>query len=549
MDTKFVINYLGTSNTFVKKVKLLDLINPNNKEYICAKVNNRLRSLNYDVYYNATVEFLTVKDIEAMRVYEATLRYIVAKAIYNINPKLHVKFSNNVSRSTFGLFLNLDHPLDNDFVKRIKKEVDDIVNKDYKINQKIYTNEQALEIYKQYGLEDKIELLKYRPEKTVHLYECDGYMNYMYSHMAPSTGYIKNYKIRLYAPGFIIQYPRSDFNGEIPPFEDSPKFGRTLKLSSTWAKNCKVDSIAKINQYIEERGELDFINMCESFHNNMLAELGEQIKKNLDEIRLICIAGPSSSGKTTFSNRLRCELLSKGIFPIKISIDDYYIEKKYLPTLEDGSYDLETIDALDVELFNENISDLIQGKEVRLPHYNFQTGKREEGKLLKVDFNSPIIIEGIHALNEKLTSLVPKHQKFKIYIAPQAQINLDNHNPISLTDLRLLRRIVRDKKFRNSSAEETLSMWQSVRRGEFKWIYNGQEDADFVFNSFLPYELPVMKEYALPVLKEIDQYSPYFISANALIKFLKYFVNMEEKDVPCNSLMREFIGGSCFQDV
>ncbi len=549
MDTKFVINYLGTSNTFVKKVKLLDLIDPNNKEYICAKVNNRLRSLNYDVYYNATVEFLTVKDTEAMRVYEATLRYIVAKAIYNINPKLHVKFSNNVSRSTFGLFLNLDHPLDNDFVKRIKKEVDDIVNKDYKINQKIYTNDQALEIYKQYGLEDKIELLKYRPEKTVHLYECDGYMNYMYSHMAPSTGYIKNYKIRLYAPGFIIQYPRSDFNGEIPPFEDSPKFGRTLKLSSTWAKNCKVDSIAKINQYIEERGELDFINMCESFHNNMLAELGEQIKKNLDEIRLICIAGPSSSGKTTFSNRLRCELLSKGIFPIKISIDDYYIEKKYLPTLEDGSYDLETIDALDVELFNENISDLIQGKEVRLPHYNFQTGKREEGKLLKVDFNSPIIIEGIHALNEKLTSLVPKHQKFKIYIAPQAQINLDNHNPISLTDLRLLRRIVRDKKFRNSSAEETLSMWQSVRRGEFKWIYNGQEDADFVFNSFLPYELPVMKEYALPVLKEIDQYSPYFISSNALIKFLKYFVNMEEKDVPCNSLMREFIGGSCFQDV
>lgn len=549
MKTTFTINCFGNSETFTKKVKLVDLIKNNQKEYLCAKVNNRLRSLNYDVYYNADVEFLTIKNEEAMRIYEATLRYIVAKAIYNIDPKLHVKFSNNVSRSTFGLFLNMTQPLDNDFIKKLTKEVDRIVAADLPINQKIFTNEQALDLYKNFGLEDKIELLQYRPEKTVHMYECDNYMNYMYSHMAPSTGYIKDYIIRLYAPGFIIQYPRSDCDGKIPAFQDSPKFGKALKNSSTWAKECKVDSIAKINQYLEERGPIDFINMCESFHSNMLSELGEQIKKNLDEIRLICIAGPSSSGKTTFSNRLRCELLSRGVFPIKISIDDYYIEKKYLPVQEDGTVDLETIEALDVELFNANISDLIQGKEVRLPHYNFQTGKREEGKLLKISYNSPIIIEGIHALNDRLTSLVPKHQKFKIFIAPQAQINLDNHNPISLTNLRLLRRIVRDKKFRNSSAEDTFSMWQSVRKGEFKWIYDGQEDADFVYNSFLPYELPVMKKYALPVLKEIDQNSQYFINANALIKFLKYFVDIDENFVPCNSLMREFIGGSCFQDV
>ena len=549
MDNKFVLNYLSTSKTFTKKVKLVDVIGKDNKEYICAKVNNRIRELNYDVYYNADVEFLTVLDMEAVKIYESTLRYLIAMAIYRIDPKLHVKFSYNVSRSIFGLFLNLDKPLTSAFINRIKEELDKIIEADYPINKKIVTSDQALEIFKQYGHDDKIEILKYRPEKTVHLYECDGYLNYMYSHMVPSTGYIKKYKIRLYAPGFIIQYPRSECNGEIPDFEDTPKFGRTLKNSSIWAKECKCESIAQINKYVEERGPIDFINMCESFHNNMLSELGKLIKENRDEIRLICIAGPSSSGKTTFSNRLRAELLSQGIFPVKVSIDDYYLEKHLLKKEPDGSYDLETIEALDIESFNKDISSLIQGNEVTLPHYNFKTGKKEQGKTIKVDLNSPIIIEGIHALNDRLTSLVPKHQKFKIYIAPQAQINIDNHNPISLTNMRLLRRIVRDKKFRNSSAEETMSMWPSVRRGEFKWIYSGQEDADFVFNSLLSYEFPVMKKYAMPVLNAIDNDSPYYITANKLIKFIKYFVDMDDKFVPCNSLMREFIGDSCFKYV
>lgn len=549
MENQFTLNYLNKSNTFNKKVKLVDLVGRDAKQYICAKVNNRLRELEYDVYYNADIEFLTVNDLESIKIYESSLRYIVAMAIYRINPELHVKFSYNVSRSIFGLFLNLDKPLTSEFIKKINKEIKDIIEADYPLTRKIVSNEKAIEIFKQFGHDDKIEILKYRPEKTVHLYECDGYYNYMYSHMVPSTGYIKDYKIKLYSPGFIIQYPRSECNGQIPNFEDTPKFGKTLKNSSTWAKECKCESIAQINKYVEERGPIDFINMCESFHYNMLAELGSKIKDNLDEIRLICIAGPSSSGKTTFSNRLRAELLSRGIFPVKISIDDYYLEKEKLKQEPDGSYDLETIEALDIDRFNEDISELIQGNEVTLPHFNFQTGKVEKGKTIKVDIHSPIIIEGIHALNEKLTNLVPKHQKFKIFISPQAQINLDNHNPISLTNLRLLRRIVRDKKFRNSSAEETMSMWPSVRRGEFKWIYAGQEEADYVFNSLLSYELNVMKKYAMPVLEEIDYNSPYYITANNLIKFIKYFVSMEDKYVPCNSLMREFIGDSCFQDV
>ncbi len=549
MATEFTLNYFNTSKKFKRKVKLQSLLKKGEKKYICAKVNNRLRELTYDVYYSADIEFLTVEDYEAVKIYEVSLRYIVAMAIYRIDPTLHIKFSYNVSRSIFGLFLNLNRPLSNDFVKRIKQEVQAIIDADYPLNKKVVSNEKALEIYKQFSHEDKIEILKYRPEKTVHLYECDGYYNYMYSHMVPSTGFIKDYNIRLYSPGLIIQYPRSECGGKIPPFEDTPKFGKTLKSSSNWAKNSKCDSIASINRFIEERGAVDFINMCECYHTNMLAELGKEIKDNLDEIRLICVAGPSSSGKTTFSNRLRAELLSRGIFPIRISIDNYYLEKHLIPKEKDGSIDLESINALDIDLFNDNISDLIQGKEVTLPVFNFKTGKRESGETIKIDGKTPIIIEGIHALNDDLTSLIPKHQKYKIYISPQAQINIDNHSPISLTNLRLLRRIVRDKKSRNSSAEETMSMWPSVRRGEFRWIYSGQEDADFVFNSLLSYELPIMKNHALKALNEIDNNSPYYITANGLVKFLKYFIDIEEDAIPCNSLMREFIGGSCYKDV
>jgi uridine kinase len=300
---------------------------------------------------------------------------------------------------------------------------------------------------------------------------------------------------------------------------------------------------------IKHLGITDFINPCEARHNRMLCELGEMIEDDIDEIRLICIAGPSSSGKTTFANRLRIELLARGIHPIRISLDDYYKPREETPLDEEGKPDFETIEALDIETFSQNMVDLINGKTVTLPRYDFQLGHRVDGRTLKIGKNQPLIIEGIHALNDRLTVDIPKSAKFKIFIAPQSQTNLDDHNPVSLTDLRLIRRIVRDKKFRNSSAEETLSMWPSVRRGEFKWIYDTQEGSDYVYNSFLPYELPVMKKYALPLLTSIDKDSEYWPDAARLIRMLKFFIDMEDNWVPSNSLMREFIGGSCYKDV
>lgn len=536
--------------TLEQKTPILELIPiENHKKYIAAKVNNRLRELNYEVYYDCEIELLDLTNSDAVKVYETSLRYLLAMAFRRVYPQYSVRFSYNVSRSIFIQFLNFSGSIDNSIIQNLKKEVDALIEKDISFNRVTMSKEEALEIYKKEGYSDKIDVLKYRPEKIVHLYECDGYLNYMYGYMVPSTGYLKYYVLRQYNPGLILQYPRAELGGLIPAFEEAPTFGKALKKAHQWAIICDAETVAKMNSHVSEETVVDFVNMCETKHNNMLAELGQIIEKDIDNIRLIAIAGPSSSGKTTFSNRLRIELMSRGINPLRISIDDYYLPKNQAPLDENGNPDLEHIEALDIDLFNEHMLKLIQGEEITLPSFNFKTGMREDGPKCKVDSKTPIIIEGIHALNDILTSSIPKHQKFKIYISPQIQINIDNHNPISLTDIRLLRRIVRDKKSRNTSAEKTLEMWSSVRRGEFNWIYPNQEGANYIFNSELTYELCVMKKYALPALQAINNDHPYFIMANRLIKFLKHFKDIDDKFVPCNSLLREFIGGSCFYDV
>jgi uridine kinase len=433
-------------------------------------------------------------------------------------------------------------------VEALNLEMKRLVDLDIPMVRKVISIPDARKIFTKMGDMDKVDTLKYRLEKTTPIYECLDYVNYMYGRMVPSTGYLKKWNLTLYTPGLLIQYPRAETNGEIPPFEDAPTFGRTLKEAHRWGATTNADSVAGINKTVDKYGDIDFINMCEARHNQMLCELGASIEEDKENIRLICIAGPSSSGKTTFSNRLRIELMSRGINPIRISIDDYYLPRSMAPKDENGEDDLESIDALDVTLFNQNMAELIAGGEVELPRFDFKEGVRKVGRKLQVPLDQPIIIEGIHALNDLLTNLIPRHQKFKIYIAPQPQIKYDNHNPISLTDLRLLRRIVRDHAYRNASAEETIGMWPSVRKGEFKWIYNTQEGADFVFNSFLSYELCVMRKHALPLLQAIAKDSPFFAVAERLIRMLKYFVDIPDEWIPCNSLIREFIGGSCYAD-
>lgn len=544
----FKVTFNQEEKIYNEPVTILDIVG-NDTDIVCAYVNHYVRELTYTIDKDCEIIPLTCKDRDAKPIYEASLRYLVAMAMHNIHPDLQIRFAYNVSRSIFMQILNQGTSASGVMMKELIAEMNRLVEQDIPLVRQIVSKEESARVFTDDGYQDKVDILKYRPEKTAHIYRCGNYRNYMYNRMVPSTGYIKKWLVRYYHPGIIVQYPRPDYNGEIPPFEDAPTFGRTLKRAHQWATATGCDSIVGINKRIEIDGEVDFITLCEQNHNRQLCELGQMIEEDKDSIRLICIAGPSSSGKTTFANRLRIELLSRGINPIRISMDDYYLDKDKIPLDENGDPDLESADALNIALFNQNLGDLIAGLEVELPKYDFKQGKRVKGRTIQVPTDQPIIIEGIHALNERLTTSVPSHQKFKIFIAPQSQVNIDNHNPMSLTDLRLLRRIVRDFQFRNSSAIDTLTMWPNVRKGEFKWIYNTQEGANFVFNSFSSYELSVMKKYAMPLLEDIDSESEFFPVAERLIRMLKFFKDLPDIWVPCNSIIREFIGGSCYQDV
>jgi uridine kinase len=514
---------------------------------LASTVNGRLRELSYTIIKDAEIEFLDFMSRDAVRIYESTLRYVVAMAMNTLYPKAKLRFNYSISRSILTIVDHFDGAITQHVIDEIKNTVQHIINQNLVIARKRLPIEEAKALYRKLDMPDKVQVLEYREEDYVNAYECDGYINYMFGYMLPSTGYLKAFNILAYHPGFIIQYPKAESDGELSKFIDEPIFGLALKEAAKWGKVIQGNTIPKINEYARDyQSSVDFVNMCETKHNHQLNDLGDIISQNIESVRLIGIAGPSSSGKTTFSHRLRIELMSRGIRPLMISIDDYYKEKHLAPKNDDGSPDLEHIDALDVKLFNQDMLSLIQGQIVTLPHFNFKSGKREVGKTVSVSLDSPIIIEGIHALNDKLTESIPKHQKFTIYISPQTQLHIDNHNPISITELRLLRRIVRDQRYRNTSAIQTMDMWPSVRRGEFKWIYPNQNSANYVFNSELTYEFAVLKKHAVKQLQAISSDNKHFITANRLLKFIKYFRDIDDDIVPCNSILREFIGGSSF---
>ncbi len=547
------VKFNGKQLSVKSGTRVLDLVDKNErKNFVVCQVGAQVKELNYilsDKNDGMTIQLLDLSNAEAGRAYETSLRYIIAMAFFNVFPDVKIRFSYDISRSVSCQALTKNFNMSR-AVDAITKEVKRIIDADLPIERVTVTVEEAAEIYKKFHLDDKIDILKYRPESTVHLYKCGNYYNYLHNYMVPSTGCIHNYTITPYSPGIIIQYPRHELDATIPEFEEEATYGKTLQKAYSWAEKAKIQTVTDINRKVESGAVLEFVQMCEARHNKQLTELGDVIENDIEDIRLVAIAGPSSSGKTTFCNRLRIELLSRGINPVTISMDDYYFEKDKICEIQQrpiDDLDLEHINCLDIELFNKDLFDLINGEEVTLPRFNFQTGKREAGKTIKVDQNVPIIIEGIHALNEKLTKSIPKHQKFKIYIAPQAQMNIDNHTPLSITNVRLIRRIVRDMKFRNCPASNTIDMWQSVRNGEFRWIYPNQENADYVFNSSLGYELCAMKNEAMEALKKIQPSAPQYLVANRLIKTLKYFRAIDDFSiVPCNSLLREFIGGSCF---
>ena len=540
------ITLQGKEIKLEKPARIMEIIDNSDHKYMAARVNNRLRELRYIVSEDAKIDLLGLDDQDVTRIYQSTLRYLVFMALKKIYPNAKVIYNYSVSRAIFASVSNLGHPFLQKDLDAVNEELKRLIAADYPIVRSSLTKDEAIKLYKELGCDEKVRVLKYRKEDTVHVYECNGFMDYMFGYMLPSTGYIQKYELMLYSPGFLITYPRSETNGEIPEFKDERVFRNSLKEANRWSNTSHASYISDFNEIVEQGKALEFLNICEARHNRQLADLGQKIQNRIEDVKLICVAGPSSSGKTTFTNRLRIELMSRGITPLMISIDNFYKHPDQCPIGPDGKPDFEDIDALDRQLFDDCMYNLIQGQAVALPTYDFTTKKRTFSEPVKLMHHQPILIEGIHALNDDLTPSISQEEKFKVYIAPLIQYRIDERNPISISDLRLIRRMVRDYNYRGTTCERTLEFWPSVRAGEFKWIYPYQNDADFVFNSELGYELCVMSKYATKLLAEIKDDSPYYITANRLLKFLKYFEPISDKWVPCNSIIREFIGGSIF---
>lgn len=381
----------------------------------------------------------------------------------------------------------------------------------------------------------------------VNLYQLGELKNYFYGYMVPSTGYLKIFRLINHTPGFILQFPTIKTPEKLSEYEPLSKLFQVFMEYKAWGRIMRVDTVGALNDVIAEQGIGGLIRISEALHEKKIAHIADMIAEKRDSIGVILIAGPSSSGKTTFAQRLSIQLRVNGMSPHAISIDDYFVDREYTPRDENGEYDFEALEAIDVKLFNENLTSLLNGEIVSIPSFNFKTGKREyKGRKIKMDVNDVLIIEGIHGLNEKLTADVPRENKFKIYISALTQLNVDDHNRIPTTDTRLLRRMIRDNQYRGTNAERTMELWPSVRRGEEKNIFPYQEEADVMFNSALIYELAVLKQYAEPLLFKVDPKSKYYSEAKRLFKFLDYFLGVSSEVVPQNSIIREFIGGSCF---
>lgn len=490
------------------------------------------------------VRVLTLSDEEGRRIYERTLQFVLLAACNRVIPGKRVRIEHSFGKA---IFVRL--PKTNvrwDLVKKIEREMKNIVEADLPISFTETTKDQALQYYREVGEFDKLRLLKYRNYPSFQFYTLDGMKEYFYGELCPSAGYVRVFKLQLYLPGLLMYLPSHDDPSEVAPHKDYPKMMKAYGETGRWNGILGCENAADINEMMEHNKFREFIRVNEELHSRSITEIAHQF---IDSgARLICIAGPSSSGKTTFANRLYIALRCFGLNPVTLSLDDYYRNREDLPLEEDGSVDLEKLDTLDLTLLDEHLVKLIQGDEVEIPTFDFITAKRSNTThRMKVNSNQPIIIEGIHGLNDALCPSVPRDMKFKIYTSALTMVNLDDHNRIRTTDARLLRRIVRDHHFRGTTPEETISMWRSVRKGEDNYIFPFQEEADVIFNSSLAYEIPVLKRYAYKLLDEITTDSPNYTVARRIVKFLNYFYVIDVDDeIPLNSILREFVGGCCF---
>ena len=513
---------------------------------ILARVNGKLKELTKTLTSNAAVEFITTGEKIGEQSYRRTATLILTKAVSDLlgrHTDLIVQFS---MHKGYYCEIKGHMPIREDFLEQIQKRMEEIVEQDISIIKKTVPSNEASKIFEENGMEEKVKLLKYRRASFLNMYMLEDIADYYYGYMAPSTGYIKKFELVPYHDGFVIQMPAAEAPDELLPFKPSEKIFNVLKDSTIWGERIGVCNAGQLNEMICNDKFLDLMLVSEALQEKNIADIAEDIYKRRK--RIVLIAGPSSSGKTTFSHRLSIQLRSKGLKPHPIPVDNYFIDREKTPKDEKGNYDFECLGALNVKQLNIDLLALLEGKRIEMPTYNFVTGKSEYGKnnFLQIGKDDVLVIEGIHCLNDELTPDIPKEDKYRIYISALTQLNLDEHNRIATTDGRLIRRIVRDAAKRGTKASQTIAMWYSVRRGEEFNIFPYQENADAHFNSALVYELSVLKQFAEPLLFNIHPEQPEYEEAKRLLKFLDYFVGVTSEHIPKNSILREFIGGSYF---
>ena len=508
-------------------------------------VQGRTYSLNDPALEYTYARVLTYGDEEGRRIYERSLQLLFLTAVHRVNPDAHVRIEHSFGQ---GLYMRLaEGEMSGEFIRAVEAEMRDMVVRDLPLERKNVTTDEASTYFARTGQEDRLRILNYRQYGHFTLYRIDGGPeDYFYGEMAPSTGYIDMFSLVPYGPGVVMMQPDIADPGRAAPFRDLPKLWRIYQETSAWNSILRCENAADLNEMAVAHGLREFIRVNEALQEGKIQEIARQFIAS--GARLILVAGPSSSGKTTFAHRLSIALKVQGLRPVKLSLDDYYRNRADLPLEPDGSVDLERIETLDTPLISEHLKRLMAGETVQVPEFDFKNACRtERTHSFFVEEGQPIIIEGIHGLNDALTEGIDRSMKFKIYISALTMLNLDDHNRIRTTDARLLRRIVRDMQFRGTSPEQTMAMWKSVRHGEESYIFPFQEQADAMFNSSLTYELAIMKKYAYSALKEITPQSPHYTLAQRLVKFLSYIRTADvEDEIPVNSLLREFIGGCCF---
>lgn len=516
-------------------------------EIVLVMKDGKLTELFKRVTGDCTIEFVTTATAPGIETYRRSATLIMMKAFYDVAgseniEKLTLEFS--VSRGYY-CTVRGNVEITEELLERVEERMRQIVLEDIPINKRSISVGSAVSMFERHKMFDKEQLFKFRRASNVNVYSLKNFEDYYYGYMVPSAGYIKNFKLYKYDEGFVIQLPVKENANNLEKFEPQNKLFNVLKESSKWSEMLDVSTVGALNEQISRGKISDIILVQEALQEKKIAEIASEIAKS--DRKFVMIAGPSSSGKTSFSHRLAVQLRVNGLTPHTIAADDYFLDREFSPRDENGNYNFEILEALDVEQFNEDMKNLEKGVEVNMPTYNFITGKREyNGRTMKFGKDDILVIEGIHGLNDKFSYSLSKESKYKIYISALTQLNIDEHNRIPSTDGRLIRRMVRDARNRGTSAKETIARWQSVRNGEESYIFPYQEEADVMFNSALVYELAVLKQYAEPILFGISPDEPEYIEAKRLLKFLDYFLGVDSRNIPNNSLLREFIGGSCF---